>query len=733
MPPRAGGTAHDLPETRMPFGFRRALLGLTAILLGVPTRSEAQQPAPVRILVQYASSLMSLRDTFAFTVNGDRRTLLYMGAQLSPFPRTFNPGSRYTIAQVGGRRTCDLGGEASGVVPTTDLVVTVNCGMPPLAIATAQIIGLAPQGESVSMVDEYRRSLTAPFNTARLNLGGFPIGDETRFTQTGGTRPCRIMPAGRFTVPATAFTVTIDCTPAPPGMAAPPAPTPYTPGPAPAPGTPAPGAPAPGTVGGTLAAPPGARIVLQRSRTDSLVVIARRDGTALFTSTTFAFPGTLAPDAPYTVTVRRAPAGIRCAVGDGSGTAGAPRPVRVTCGPEWEHVSRGTAPTALASFYAVQSAVIGGQAEHDGRYIAFAGDLAGVDGSTGRVRQVFWRDRWTNTTRLVSVAADGTEGNKASGEPAISADGQSVAFSSAASNLPGADGNGYRDVFVWRAATGKVERVSTNAGGAAVDAESIEPSISGDGSLVAFSSSATNLIAEPRRTSGLDVYLKDMRTGEVTLLSRDEKFRQGVGAARPSISEDGTRVAFHSAQPLRNDDGNNLWDIYVWERGAPALRRISLTTTGAERNQGNESASRVVTPMISTDGRWVTFATTATNMGADVGTAQQAYTVDLESGRVVRVSLNGAAVADGDTPVGQGERVAISGNGSAIAWTTAAKNMGGSMIVRHAITGEVQVLTEAGARIGPPMLSRDGLLILVPSGESRDPRVPSSGVFVKVR
>jgi hypothetical protein len=709
----------------MSLASRGATIALVALL---PRVGAAQQPAAVRLHIQYASSLMSLRDTFAFTIDGDRRTLVHMQSQTTLVPGTFVPGARYTIAQVAGPRTCTFPEGASGTVPSTDGVISVDCGMPPLAIGRMRITGLAP-GETFRMTDDYRRSLTAPVNAASLNLGGFPVGDETRFTQAGGTRPCVITPSGRFTVPSGQFTVTADCAPPAPGVAAPPAPTPYVPGPAPAPG-----AGTPGTIAGTLAAPPGTRIVLESSRTDSLVVVATREGTALFTSTPFAFRGALGPTQSYTVAVRRAPPGVRCAIGDASGSAGAPRPVRVACGPEWEHVSRGSAPTARATFYAVQSAVIGGQGPHDGRYVAFAGDLAGVDGSTGRVRQVFWRDRWTNTTRLVSVAADGREGDKASTEPAISADGQSVAFASAASNLPGADSDGYRDVFVWRAATGKVERVSVAANGTPADRESTEPSVSGDGTLVAFSSSATTLAGGPRLTSGTDVYVKDTRSGALTLVSLEERRQQGGGGARPSISEDGTRVAFHSVAALRNDDGNGLWDIYLWERGAPALRRISLTTTGAERSQGSESASRVVTPTISTDGRWVTFATTATSMGGDVGTAQQAYAVDLESGRVVRVSMNrDGVVADGDTPVGQGERVSISGNGSAIAWTTAAKNMGGSMIVRHAITGETSVLAETGARIGPPMLSRDGLFILVPSGENRDPRVPSSGIFVKVR
>ncbi len=699
----------------MHVGIRCAAVGFS-VMLALPGAMEAQQPARVRLGVQNGSSIASVRDTFMFSLGGTRIVVVHSGAPAPFFPGDFAPGERYRITQLSGPRACNFGGAEAGTVSTSDLVLSANCGTPPLALAKLDVTGIS-QGEAFAFTDNYRRTIRLPFNT-RANLGGFPVGDTIVITQVSGPRTCRITPA-RQVAPATPFEVRADCSASPVAGGAPPTATP--PGSAPPGG----GQGAAGAGSGTLAAPPGTRVVLSRSATDSLVVVARTDGAALYTSTAFTFRAA----GGAAISVRRAPAGVRCAVAESSDA-----PVRIACGREWEQVTRGSAATAVATFYSSFGAVLGGDGAFDGRYVAFAADDAGIAGSTGRKRQVFWRDRWMNTTRLVSTGADGAEGNNASSDPAISADGQSVAFVSAASNLAGADADGSRDVFVWRATTGTVERVSAAAAGEPANAESLEPSISGDGSAVAFSSSANNLVPGPRRTSSTDVYVKDMRSGEVTLISREERTSQGAGGSRPSISDDGTRVVFNAASALRDDDRNALWDIYLWQRGTPQLRRLSVTSTGAERNQGDESASRVVAPQISGDGKWVTFATTATNMGATRSTAQQLYVAEVESGRVSRLSeTSGGVMADGDTPVGQGERVTISRDGAWVAFTTRAPNLNGSVVLKRRTTGETLVLSEPGTTVGVPMVSREGLFIVVPTSEKRDARVPASGAFVKVR
>ena len=124
----------------------------------------------------------------------------------------------------------------------------------------------------------------------------------------------------------------------------------------------------------------------------------------------------------------------------------------------------------------------------EGRYVAFVSSAIGLGGSLGKKRQIIWRDRNSGETRLVSIGMNGAEGNGDSFAPSMSADGQSVAFESYATNLVPIDKNNVRDIFVWNARTNTVTAVSTGPGEIETNAESFDPSISGDGTLVAFSS-----------------------------------------------------------------------------------------------------------------------------------------------------------------------------------------------------------------------------------------------------
>jgi len=131
----------------------------------------------------------------------------------------------------------------------------------------------------------------------------------------------------------------------------------------------------------------------------------------------------------------------------------------------------------------------------NGRFIAFdslASNL--VVGDTNAIDDVFVRDRQTGTTERVSVASDGTQGDAQSNGPAISADGRFVAFTSIASNLVPGDTNGVADAFVRDRQTGTTERVSVDSAGAQANDASTDPAISGDGTLVAFFSAASNLV-----------------------------------------------------------------------------------------------------------------------------------------------------------------------------------------------------------------------------------------------
>ncbi|HVE55324.1 MAG TPA: hypothetical protein VNB22_00745 [Pyrinomonadaceae bacterium] len=393
-------------------------------------------------------------------------------------------------------------------------------------------------------------------------------------------------------------------------------------------------------------------------------------------------------------------------------------------------VSRSSDDKIFGTFYETFTPVIGGSGADEGRYIAFVTYTVGLGGS-GKYRQIVWRDRKTGETRLVSQGMNGAEGNQNSVAPAISADGKSVAFESYATNLVPVDSNSTRDVFVWNYDRNSVTAVSENRGIEA-NSECFEPTISADGNLIAFTSSADNLAFGVSGTSTVNVFLRDMRSGAVTLISKKEKDGKGGGGSRPSISEDGSRIAFYNYFPLTEEDKNDLWDIYVWQSGMPKLKRISKTASGGEKDQGDESASRVVAPAISGNGRYVAFATTATNMVSDdTNKLQDVFVVEVDSGKVVRMSGGAEGKqGNGDSPVGQGEKIAISYDGNLVAFSTKATNLGGNIILRSLAENKTSaVSTETDSTVSPPAMSRNGGYLVFGSNRRLDSRFQSSGIF----
>lgn len=488
---------------------------------------------------------------------------------------------------------------------------------------------------------------------------------------------------------------------------------------------------------GVFIAPPGTTVILQKDGKETLSLTAATNADAGFSRNPFKFPNDYINGTPYTLAVKSASAGQICAVEKGGrGTIGlSPGFVRIGCDYDYEMITLSTDKTKFGTFYESTAPVVGGDFVEEGRYVAFVSSAVGLGGSLGKKRQVFWRDRNSGETKLVSVGLNGGEGNGDSSAPSISADGQSVAFESYATNLVPIDTNNVRDVFVWNTKTNTVIAVSTGAGEIETNAESYEPTISGDGSLVAFSSGASNLAPGVGGVNTVNVYLKRVGSGQApVLITADPKTKKGVGGSKPSISDDGSKIAFYSfASSLVDDDKNGLWDIFLYDSQSPKLKRLSQTGSGTERDQGTESTSRVVAPSISGNGQFVAFSTTATNLVAgDTNKVQDVCVVKVDSGEVKRVSTgaNGEQ-GNADSPVGQGEKIAISFDGRWVAFSTSAANLGGNIILKNVISGEIRVISPGSNSIGQPAISRNGGYVVFGAGARLDSRFPSSGIFAK--
>ncbi len=274
----------------------------------------------------------------------------------------------------------------------------------------------------------------------------------------------------------------------------------------------------------------------------------------------------------------------------------------------------------------------------DGRYVVFHSDATNlVVNDTNGSRDIFVHDRSTGETTRVSVSSDGTQGN---GDSAwanrISTDGRYVSFASDASNLVVGDTNGVSDVFVHDRQTGETTRVSVSSGGVESNGANGWGTISHDGRYVGFFSDASNLVVGD--TNGvIDVFVHDRNTGETTRVSVSSDGTQGNGDSdQISISTDGRYVGYLSdASNLVANDTNGSRDIFVHDRQTSETTRVSVSSNGAE---GNDFSSR---PNISSDGRYVTFHSDATNLVVDdTNGSRDIFIHDRQAGEATRVSVS---------------------------------------------------------------------------------------------
>ncbi|WP_461163109.1 HYR domain-containing protein [Arthrobacter sp. R4-81] len=310
----------------------------------------------------------------------------------------------------------------------------------------------------------------------------------------------------------------------------------------------------------------------------------------------------------------------------------------------------------------------------DGRYVAF-GSLADnlVPGDTNRTNDVFVRDRVTGSTERVSVASDGSQAEYASFQPAISADGRYVAFWSQADNLVPGDTNRASEVFVRDRVAGSTERVSVASDGTQSDSgHSLVPAISADGRYVAFWSFASNLAAGD--TNGVqDVFVRDRATGSTERVSVASDGGQATGGvaggsiSMPTISADGRYVAFESlAENLVPGDTNGAHDAFVRDRVEGSTERVSVAA------DGGSGSGRSVQAAISADGRYVAFGSLADNLvPGDTNGAYDVFVRDRLTGSTERVSI----ASDGSQANDLSLAPAISADGRYVAFASFASNL----------------------------------------------------------
>ena len=291
-------------------------------------------------------------------------------------------------------------------------------------------------------------------------------------------------------------------------------------------------------------------------------------------------------------------------------------------------------------------------------FITLASDIAPNDANHGY--DIFGRDMLTGAVTVLSTNVYGqlgfagplADGGSTGG--IFSPDGTMMAFESQATNLVAGDTNNWPDAFIKNLATGVVTRVSTNAAGVEGNGQSLQPEFSPDGGRVLFYSVASNLVAGD--TNGIfDLFIKDLATGAVTRVNTDSAGGQAV-IPNPN-------GPYHFSFAHFSPDGTKV----VFDTGAANLVpgdtngtqdvfvkdlvSGSLTRINTTAAGAQTSGSQTGEALFSPDGTKLAFNTNASDLGpADTNGVTDVYVKDLLTGAVTRVSTDSAgAEADGQS------------------------------------------------------------------------------------
>ena len=331
----------------------------------------------------------------------------------------------------------------------------------------------------------------------------------------------------------------------------------------------------------------------------------------------------------------------------------------------------GTGPGSSESARVVSSA-------ESNRYVAFVSEADGLSGADDdAVKNVYLRDTLTNTVQLVS-RANGPAGVGANGdshEPAISADGRYVAFTSVASNLESGTGSGVSHVYLRDAVSGTTQLVDRADGpaGAVANDNSSDPALTVAGGFpkVAFASEADNLDGS---STFVQIFHRDFQandTERVSLVDGSTSVAGNLNSASPTISADGTAIAFETSATnlIAGPDSNNARDVYIRTLATNDTRIVSLegVTLGDDDSYG---------PAINGDGSAVAFVSEATTWAGadDASTDQDVYvrTFNPSDGLILVSRADGTAGTKGNGP---SRNVSINDSGQTLVFSSNATNL----------------------------------------------------------
>lgn len=285
----------------------------------------------------------------------------------------------------------------------------------------------------------------------------------------------------------------------------------------------------------------------------------------------------------------------------------------------------------------------------DGRFVFFGSTAANLVqlGTNGPIPaviptpiNVFLRNRLNGSTALVSVNTNGSGGGDADSVPTgVSTNGRYALFEGSASTLVLGDTNTAGDVFLRDVVSATTLLVSAGTNGSSADDSSYSSVMTPDGRFVAFASAADNLVAGD--TNGIpDVFVRDLASNVTTLVSvgAGGSVLLNTSSDGPVITPDGRYVAFYSTATNLVPGVATFGDVYLRDLKTATTTWISSGALAALQSIMTATNSVSFSPALSSDGRYVAYEATQYPLQSPAVSVVLRY--DLQTGKTEVIDTN---------------------------------------------------------------------------------------------
>jgi hypothetical protein len=369
----------------------------------------------------------------------------------------------------------------------------------------------------------------------------------------------------------------------------------------------------------------------------------------------------------------------------------------------------------------------------DGRYVLFASTANNlVTNSNGRPMtdyvwakvNVFLRDRQTAATTLISINAAGTGGGNGDSWPsAISTNGRFALFQSDASDLVAGDTNQATDIFLRDVLNGVTMLVSVSTNGSAANGPSRQASMTPDGRYVAFVSAASNLVAGDTNAIA-DIFVRDLQAGTTVLASPGAQpippaqiapFTAPSSSEYPIISADGKYVAFYSTATNLVGSGPTFGEVYVRD----LAQGVTLWASTNAHFFINSPAS--ANYAMSTNGQFIAYQTESA-LSSQSGPGGVVFRYNVATGLTDIVCTNGSVADSLDL---EARNIDISADGRFIAFTASdptplSSSITNSIKLWDALSNTITIVSggRTNAQCDSPRLDQTGRYVAFLDNES---------------